>query len=68
LISQNNDFATPLSIKIRKLIRTDYEREGIMMFSAVPYLVNDISLSNPLDKGFVYLNNHICAYSAVNFI
>ena len=47
---------------IRKSIKTDYENEGIMIFAAVPYLVNDMVLSNPFNKGFAYLSNHICAY------
>ena len=34
-----------------------------MLFSAVPYMVGNISLSDPLAKGFMYLTNHICAYS-----
>lgn len=67
-ISQNNPFANQLTLRIRKEVRTDWESEGIMLFAAVPYMVGSEVLTDPFKKGFTYLQNHICAYSAVNQI
>lgn len=67
-ISQNNPFANPLSLRIRKQTKTDYDNEGIMLFAAVPYMIGDQPLEKPFKKGFAYLQNNICAYQAKNFI